>query len=164
MVQCSGIIFLIRQKQRNRFPNLKANLRLCLLLDRSDSLICMCVNFKLKYFSSKLLPTWLYCHTNIRLYCIRFFVINYSLNFATFVNTILLLFVCNACLPTSTYSWYGLNGRKSLFNTNLTGVPPLTSPPPSLLFFRAPFYFAPLPTIWTPGTGCTRKSAFFVCG
>ena len=23
----------------------------------------------------------------------------------------------------------------------------LTSPPPSLLFFRAPFYFAPLPTI-----------------
>ena len=23
----------------------------------------------------------------------------------------------------------------------------------SLLFFRAPFYFAPLPTIWTPGTG-----------
>ena len=26
-------------------------------------------------------------------------------------------------------------------------VPSLTSPPPSLLFFRAPFYFAPLPTI-----------------
>ena len=26
-------------------------------------------------------------------------------------------------------------------------VPTLTSPPPSLLFFRAPFYFAPLPTI-----------------
>ena len=25
------------------------------------------------------------------------------------------------------------------------GVPSLTSPPPSLLFFRAPFYFAPLP-------------------
>ena len=25
--------------------------------------------------------------------------------------------------------------------------PSLTSPPPSLLFFRAPFYFAPLPTI-----------------
>ena len=32
-------------------------------------------------------------------------------------------------------------------------VPSLTSPPPSLLFFRAPFYFAPLPIIWTPGTG-----------
>ena len=32
-------------------------------------------------------------------------------------------------------------------------VPSLTSPPPSFLFFRAPFYFAPLPTIWTPGTG-----------
>ena len=31
--------------------------------------------------------------------------------------------------------------------------PSLTSSPPSLLFFRAPFYFAPLPTIWTPGTG-----------
>ena len=27
------------------------------------------------------------------------------------------------------------------------------SPPPSLLFFHVPFYFAPLPTIWTPGTG-----------
>ena len=27
----------------------------------------------------------------------------------------------------------------SLFKTNLTGVPSLTSPPPSLLFFRAPF-------------------------
>ena len=26
-------------------------------------------------------------------------------------------------------------------------VPSLTSPPPSLLLFRAPFYFAPLPTI-----------------
>ena len=26
-------------------------------------------------------------------------------------------------------------------------VPSLTSPPLSLLFFRAPFYFAPLPTI-----------------
>ena len=53
----------------------------------------------------------------------------------------------------TTYSWCGLSGRKSLFKTNLTGVPSLTSPPPSLLFFRAPFYFAPLPTIWTPGTG-----------
>ena len=29
----------------------------------------------------------------------------------------------------------------------------VTSPPPSLLLFRAPFYFAPLRTIWTPGTG-----------
>ena len=28
-----------------------------------------------------------------------------------------------------------------------------SAPPPSLLLFRAPFYFAPLPTIWTPGTG-----------
>ena len=31
--------------------------------------------------------------------------------------------------------------------------PSLTSPPPSLLFFRDPFYFAPLPTIWTSRTG-----------
>ena len=31
--------------------------------------------------------------------------------------------------------------------------PSLTSPPPSLLFFRDPFYFAPLPTIRTPRTG-----------
>ena len=31
--------------------------------------------------------------------------------------------------------------------------PSLTSPPASLLFFRDPFYFAPLPTIRTPRTG-----------
>ena len=29
------------------FPNLKANLPVCLVLDRSDSIICMCVFFKL---------------------------------------------------------------------------------------------------------------------
>ena len=46
----------------------------------------------------------------------------------------------------------------SLFKTNLTGVPSLTSPPPSLLFFRTPFYFAPLPTVWTPGTGATNST------
>ena len=34
-----------------------------------------------------------------------------------------------------------------LVKTNLTSIPSLASPPPSLLFFRAPFYFAPLPTI-----------------
>ena len=63
---------------------------------------------------------------------------------------------CNTSLDwqvKTTYSWCGLTGRKSLFKTNLTGVPSLTSPPPSLLFVRAPFYFTPLPTIWTPGTG-----------
>ena len=53
----------------------------------------------------------------------------------------------------TTYSWCCLSGRKSIFKTSLTGVPSLTSPPPSLLFFRTLFYFAPLPTIWTPGTG-----------
>ena len=38
------------------------------------------------------------------------------------------------------------------------------SPPPSLLLFRAPFYFVPLPTIWTPGTGyaLTIQRPFFV--
>ena len=39
-----------------------------------------------------------------------------------------------------------------------------TSPPPSLLFFRAPFYFAPLPTIWTPGTGYYRCRISFKLG
>ena len=34
-----------------------------------------------------------------------------------------------------------------------SSVPSLTSPPRSLLFFRPPFHFAPLPFIWTPGTG-----------
>ena len=66
---------------------------------------------------------------------------------------------CNTSLDwqvNTTYSWCGLTGRKSLFKANLTGVPSLTSPPPSLLFFRAPFYFAPLPTIWTPGTGYAK--------
>ena len=49
---------------------------------------------------------------------------------------------------------------RALFKTNLTGVPSLTSPPPSLLFFRAPFYFAPLPTIWTPGTGYVLRRGY----
>ena len=57
----------------------------------------------------------------------------------------------------TTYSWCGLSGRKSLLKTNLTGVPSLTSPPPWLLFFQAPFYFAPLPTIWTPETGYVQQ-------
>ena len=41
----------------HRCPNLKANLPLYLLLDRSDAIICMCVYFKLCNFSSKLPPT-----------------------------------------------------------------------------------------------------------
>ena len=34
-----------------------------------------------------------------------------------------------------------------------------------LLFFRAPFYFAPLPTIWTPGTGYSGANGclFYTC-
>ena len=72
---------------------------------------------------------------------------------------------CNTSLDwqvKTTYSWCGLTGRKSLFKTNLTGVPSLTSTPPSLLLFRAPFYFALLPTIWTPGTGynCTYTRTY----
>ena len=31
-------------------------------------------------------------------------------------------------------------------------------PLPRFYFFRAPFYFAPLPTIWTPGTGKSMSS------
>ena len=98
VVQCSGIIFPMRQKQHRRFPNLKANLPLCHLLDRFDSLICICVYFKLKWFLIKT-PTniILFKSSYIRLYCIHFYVINYSLNCATFVNNLLLLFFCNAC-------------------------------------------------------------------
>ena len=98
VVQCSGKIFLMRQKQRHRFPNLKANLPLCPLLDRSDSLICICVYFKLKWFLIKT-PTniILFKSSYIRLYCIHFYVINYSLNCATFVNNLPPLFFCNAC-------------------------------------------------------------------
>ena len=47
VVQCSRIIFLMRQKQHNCIPNLKTNLPLFLPLGRSDSLICLCVYFKL---------------------------------------------------------------------------------------------------------------------
>ena len=35
------------EKQDNRFSNSKPNLPLCLLLDRSDSITCMCMYFKL---------------------------------------------------------------------------------------------------------------------
>ena len=59
MAQCSEIIFLTRQKQRNRFPNLKVNLSLCLPPSRSDSIICMCVYLKLVLSSSKLAPTYI---------------------------------------------------------------------------------------------------------
>ena len=35
--------------------------------------------------------------------------------------------------------------KKAMKSRGGMEVPSLTSPPPSLLFFRAPFYFAPLP-------------------
>ena len=41
----------MRQKKANCFLDLKANLPLCLLLGRSDSLICMYVYFKLVVIS-----------------------------------------------------------------------------------------------------------------
>ena len=44
--------------------------------------------------------------------------------------------------PTADKVWVG---GKSLFKTNISGVPSLTSPAPSLLFFRAPFYFVKNP-------------------
>ena len=77
-------------------------------------------------------------------------------NFDLFLRKIINVWGCNISLNwqvKTTYSWRGMSGRMSLFETNLTGVPSLISPTPSLLFFRAPFFFAPLPTIWTPGTG-----------
>ena len=77
-------------------------------------------------------------------------------NFDLFARKIINVWGCNTSHDwqvKTIYSWCGLSGRKSLFKTNVTAVPSLTSPPPSLLVFRAPFYFAPLPTIWTPGTG-----------
>ena len=83
-------------------------------------------------------------------------------NFDLFARKIINVWGCNTSHDwqvKTIYSWCGLSGRKSLFKTNVTAVPSLTSPPPSLLVFRAPFYFAPLPTIWTPGTGYNLNGA-----
>ena len=78
-------------------------------------------------------------------------------NFDLFLRKIINLWGCNISLNwqvKTTYSWRGLSGRMSLFKTNLTGVPSLTSPPRlAFIFSRSRFFFAPLPTIWTPGTG-----------
>ena len=45
----------------------------------------------------------------------------------------------------TTYSWCGLSGRMSPFKTILTGVPSLSSPPPSLLFFSRSFLLRTAP-------------------
>ena len=69
-------------------------------------------------------------------------LIFYLRNFDLFARKIINVWGCYTSLDwqvKTTYSWCGLSGRKSL--TNLTGVPSLTSLPPSLLFFRAPFSF-----------------------
>lgn len=62
----------MRQKQRNRFPNLKATLPSA--LSRSDSLICVCASFKSPQNSHQhntivKLPRY------IGLYCIHFYLI-----------------------------------------------------------------------------------------
>ena len=78
-------------------------------------------------------------------------------NFDLFLRKIINVWGCNISLNwqvKTTYRWRGLSGRMSLFKTNLTGVPSLTSPPSlAFIFSRSLFFFAPLPTIWTPGTG-----------
>ena len=63
-------------------------------------------------------------------------------NFDLFARKIINVWRCNTSLDwqvKTTYSWCGLSGRKSLFKTNLTGVPSPTSPHPSLLFFLPSF-------------------------
>ena len=93
--------------QHNRFPNLKANLCLCLLLDRSNSLIFMC-----KYYISNLiliifqkLPPILVGYILIyysQLYCVNCYVINYSLKVSTILyfdnEHIAFIIVIFACL------------------------------------------------------------------
>ena len=59
-------------------------------------------------------------------------------NFDLFLRKIINVWSCNISLNwqvKTTYSWRGLSGRMSLFKTNLTGVPSLTSPHPLPRFY-----------------------------
>ena len=85
-------------RKHNRFPNLKANLPLCLLLDRSDYKICMGEYFTLLLISyfTKLPPTYIVI---LDMLC-RLYVINYSLKFCNFCEPHIAFIFCDVCLPT----------------------------------------------------------------
>ena len=59
----------------HRCPNLKANLPLCLLLDRSDAIICMCVYFVISLQNSHQHNCIVNLSSYIRLYCIHFYIL-----------------------------------------------------------------------------------------
>ena len=84
--------------KHNRFPNLIASLPLCLLLDRSDSKICMGEYFTLLLISyfTKLPPTYIVI---LDMLC-RLYVINYSLKFCIFCEPHIAFIFCDVCLPT----------------------------------------------------------------
>ena len=85
-------------RKHNRFPNLKANVPLCLLLDRSNSKICMDEYFTLLLISyfTKLPPTYIVI---LDMLC-RLYVINYSLKFCDFCEPHIAFIFCDVCLPT----------------------------------------------------------------
>ena len=85
-------------RKHNRFPNLKANLPLCLLLDRSHSKICMGEYFTLLLISyfTKLPPTYIVI---LDMLC-RLYAINYSLKFCNFCEPYIAFIFCDVCLPT----------------------------------------------------------------
>ena len=59
----------------HRCPNLKANFPLCLLLDRSDAIICMCVYFVISLQNSHQHNCIVNLSSYIRLYCIHFYIL-----------------------------------------------------------------------------------------
>ena len=79
-------------RKHNRFPNLKANGPLCLLLDRSDSKICVGEYFTLLLISyfTKLPPTYIVI---LDVLC-RLYVINYSLKFCNFCEPHIAFIFC----------------------------------------------------------------------
>ena len=104
-------------RKHNRFSNLKANLPLCLLLDRSDSKICMCEYFTLLLISyfTKLPPTYIVI---LDMLC-KLYVINYSLKFCNFCELhIAFIFWCvfaYALRPTWKSAFVVLGSARSKF-------------------------------------------------
>ena len=104
-----------------------------------------------------LLWRWMTCSSTFLMYCNAFST--------TFTAVQLRKWGCNTSLDwqvTTTYSWCGLIGRKSLFKTNLTGVPSL--PLPRFYFFALFFTSHHYSTTWTSGTGYFSESKKIKCG
>ena len=82
-------------RKHNRFPNLKANVPLCLLLDRSDSKIFMGEYFTLLLISyfTKLPPTYIVI---LDMLC-RLYAINYSLKFCNLCEPHIAFIFCEVC-------------------------------------------------------------------